>query len=404
MRILIISQYFWPENFQINFLAKELVKKKHQVTVLTGLPNYPQGKIYPGYRRFWPSKESWHGVEIIRVPLIPRGNKSNFRLAINYLSFAATATIFSPFFCRKPYDVIFAFEPSPITQVLPAIFQRKLKKIPLLLWVQDLWPQSLTATKNINSPFILGWMNKLVAFIYHRCDAILMQSQAFSTHIQSFGISQSKLHYVPNSTEDCYKPLSLLPHADCFKLPAGFKIIFAGNIGSAQAIPTILAAAERLRSYEGIQWIFAGDGSSREFLQHEISAKQLERTVHWIGSFPAQEMPYLLSACDVLLLSLNKSEIFSVTIPSKLQSYLASGKPIIAAIDGETGRIVQETRSGLAVTAEDPEQLAAAVLTIHNLAAEERESMGRRGFSYYHEHFEAQKLIVKLESLFQMYT
>ena len=401
MRILLITQYFWPENFQINFLIQHLVKNKHEVTVLTGLPNYPQGKIYPGYRRFWPIRESWQGAEIIRVPLIPRGNKSNFKLMLNYISFVLSGSIFAPFLCRKRYDVLFVYEPSPITQVLPAILLRSLKKLPLLLWVQDLWPQSLTATKRVKSAAILRWVNKLVHFIYQRCDAILMQSQAFSSHLEGFGVEKSRMYYLPNSAEDFYRPLSLLPHfVNSYKLPQGFKVLFAGNIGHAQAIPTILAAAEQLRG-QPVQWVFAGDGSSREFLEKEIIARKLEQTTHWIGSFPAHEMPYLFASCDALLLSLNKNEIFSLTIPSKLQSYLACGKPIVAAIDGEANRIIQEAHCGLAVAAEDHEQLANAVLSIYNLTASEREEMGMRGFEYCQEHFASQKLIAQLEGLFE---
>lgn len=400
MNILIVSQYFWPESFQINTLAQSLVARNHDVTVLTGLPNYPAGKIYPNYKRYLPFKESWSGITINRLPLIPRGKGSNLRLFLNYLSFITTASLCIPFICRKKYDAVLVFSTSPIMQALPAILLRYLKKTPTYLWVQDLWPESLRATRKIKSQRIINWVGKLVRFIYKNTDKILISSRSFSSYIERFGISPAKICYFPNTTQDFYKPLSLLPTANHYQLPTGFILMFAGNIGSAQAVSTLLAAADLLRTHPEIKWVFVGEGSERQYLESEILRKKLQDTVVWIGAYPSDEMPYLFSLADALLVSLLKSEIFSLTVPSKVQSYLACGKPILASIDGEAADIVNQAKCGIAVPSENPEALAQAALSLYEMPQSQREQLGINGYHYFQDHFNKERLITQLETLF----
>ena len=252
MRILIVSQYFWPENFRINDLAVGLKEKGNDVTVLTGIPNYPQGKIFPGYNLF-AKKEIYKGIKIQRVPLLPRGKGGKLNLILNYLSFFISASFLAPFYCREKYDVIFVFACSPIIQALPAIFLKKIRHSSLMLWVLDLWPESLTATKAVRSPLILKWVEKLVKFIYNQSDLILVSSRGFIPSISAKGVVLEKIVFFPNWAEDIYKPVkpenAKLPLA-VNNFPKGFKLMFAGNIGVAQDFQTILTAFEILKNYK----------------------------------------------------------------------------------------------------------------------------------------------------------
>ncbi|MHC4308537.1 MAG: glycosyltransferase family 4 protein, partial [Planctomycetota bacterium] len=256
MRILIVSQYFWPEYFPINDLALGLFERGHQVTVLTGIPNYPDGKFFSGYGFFRNTRQNYHGVRVFRAPLLPRGKRGRIRLAINFLSFALSASILAPFYCRGRYDVIFVYEPSPITVGLPALVLKRLKSVPIFFWMQDLWPESLSATGAIKSKRILKMVEVLVRFIYRGCDRILVQSRAFSAHVESLSASPERILYYPNSAEELYQPIILDAAApERSVMPAGFRIMFAGNIGAAQDFATILGAAEKLGNYADIHWI-----------------------------------------------------------------------------------------------------------------------------------------------------
>lgn len=399
MHLLVVSQNFWPESFRINELVKLLKKRGHEVTILTGLPNYPQGKFYPNYRfRVFPFQEIWENMKIIRVPLVSRGSSSNLRLILNYLSFMFFATVYAPFFCKKKYDAIFVFQTSPITQALPAIVLKKFFKMPVFMWVQDLWPESLSATGKVKSRIIHSIVDKFVAFIYRRCDRILIQSQGFLPYITRYSINPEVVYYYPNYAEDFYNPLSVLKEQiNKYNLPSGFKVMYAGNIGAAQAVNVIIGAAIKLRDYPDIKWVIAGDGSERSWLIKQIKENELENNVFWIGSYPSQEMPYLFSLADIMLATLRKSEIFALTVPSRIQSYMACAKPIVVSIDGEACRIVEEAEAGIAVEAENPDSLAEAVLALYKTSPQKREEMGWKGRAYFENFFSQELLVNKLE-------
>jgi len=397
LRILIVTQYFWPENFRINSLAKDLYSRGHDVTVYTGLPNYPEGKVFPGYRRFFCYTETYDGIEIKRVPMIPRGNATSFRLAINYLSFALSSSFSALFFLRSEYDVIFVYEPSPITVGIPAILLRKLKKIPILFWVQDLWPESLSATGAIQSKGLLDMVSGLVKYIYNRCDYILVQSNAFIEPIEKCGVNKNKIKYFPNSAEKIYKPIDPININLKLYLPEGFVVMFAGNIGVAQSIETIIKAALILKQYDSIKWVIIGDGRNKDWLKEQIITHQLDSTVYFLKQKPMEDMPGYFSTADVLLATLKNDPIFSLTIPSKVQSYLACAKPIIASIDGETARIIKESGGGLSVPAENAKELANAVLEMYQMTEKERINMGSNGRKYFEENYESERLVEQLE-------
>lgn len=398
MRILIVTQYFWPENFRINDLTEGLLEKGHEITVLTGIPNYPSGTFFSGYGLFSNLRQTFNGAKVLRVPLFPRGKGNGVRLALNYLSFAFFASLLAPFLCRREYDVIFVFEPSPITVGLPALVLKKWKSIPILFWVQDLWPESLAATGAVSAPWIINKVRVLVGFIYRRCDRILVTSQAYFPPIQSFGIASEKLRYFPQSVETVYQPVTVESDApEESLLPKGFRVLFAGNLGAAQSFGTILDAAEKLKATPEIKIIILGDGRMRSWIENEVDKRGLGETVQLLGRYPLETMPRFFALADALLVTLKREPIFALTIPGKIQSYLACGKPIIAALDGEGSRLVNDAGAGVTCPAEDADALADAILGLTKLPQESRDEMGGNALRYYQDNFNRDMLITRLE-------
>ncbi|MDI6688588.1 MAG: glycosyltransferase family 4 protein [Desulfobacterales bacterium] len=334
----------------------------------------------------------------MRLPLVPRGKGGGFRLALNYLSFAFFASILAPFFCRGKFDLIFIYEPSPITVGLPALVLKKLKSAPIMFWMQDLWPESLSATGAVRSEKILKMVDMLVRSIYKGCDRILVQSQAFFEPVKRQGGDSSRILYFPNSAEELYQPVILEEDApERAVMPEGFCVTFAGNIGAAQDFGTILNAAELLKDHTEINWVIIGDGRMFPWVKSQVVERNLMQTVHLLGRYPVEAMPNFFTLSDVLLVTLKKEPIFALTIPSKVQSYLACAKPIIAALDGEGARIIKEADAGLTCPAENPEALAKAVLTLYNMPQSERQVMGTHGRTYFNSHFEHKMLLDRLE-------
>lgn len=401
MKILILTQYFWPENFRINDLAEGLRQRGHRVTVYTGLPNYPRGRFFEGYSLFGPYAENHQGVTVMRVPLLPRGRGGGLRLMLNYGSHALMASLLAPLRCPRDLDVVLVYEPSPITIGIPARVIKWSRKAPVALWVQDLWPQSLEATGAVRSRLVLRLVDRLVRWIYRGCDRVLVQSRAFVEPIRDQGVPPEHIRYLPNSAEDFYVPTAVAEDApERAEMPAGFRVMFAGNIGAAQDFPTILAAAERLRADKDIHWVIVGDGRLRSWVESEVARRGLQETVHLLGQRPPRSMPRLFALADVLLVTLRREPIFALTIPSKVQSYLACARPVLAALDGEGAHIVQESGAGLTVPAEDAAALADAVKRMARMEPSALENMGRSGHAYFEQHFARGRLIDQLEALF----
>jgi glycosyltransferase involved in cell wall biosynthesis len=398
MHVLIVTQYFWPENFRINDLALGLKERGHRVTVLTGQPNYPNGSFFPGYGFCSRTEEWYEGIRVFRAPLIPRGKGRTFRLLLNFCSFAVAASVIGAWKCRERYDAILVFEPSPVTVGIPAIVVKKLVAAPILFWVQDLWPDTLSATGATESRWILRLVESLVRYIYRRCDKILVQSEAFRLPIERLGVERADIEYFPNSAEAFYQPLVLdrLP-PESIHVPTGFLIVFGGNVGISQSFETILDAADLLKSYEEIHWVILGDGRRFSWVEHEVRKRGLDKAVHLLGRVPAEVMPRYYALAEVLLVTLRKEPIFSLTIPSKVQSYLACGKPIVAALDGEGARIVQDAKAGLTPAPEDAGALAEAILAMYRMPPDERRLMGLRGRTYFETHFDRALLLDRLD-------
>jgi glycosyltransferase involved in cell wall biosynthesis len=400
MRILLVTQYFFPENFKSNDIAFELATRGHEVTVLTGLPNYPEGKIFDGYGFFKKRKENLNGVKVIRSLLIPRGNGGGVRLFINYFSWAFFASVkaFSLSINNK-FDAIIVHEPSPITQGFPAIVIKKLQKIPIYFWVLDLWPESLTSAGGIKNKYVLSVFTKMVRYIYNNSDKILISSKGFKKSILAKGNYKEKLVYFPNWAEDSILkgdldyPIPILPE--------GFKIIFAGNIGAAQDVDSIVKTALILKNKIDIHFLFIGDGRNRVQLEDFVVKNDLNQTVHFLGRFPIDAMKTFFNQADGLLVSLKDELIFNVTVPAKLQAYLCTQKPILGMLNGEGASIINDANCGLSVNAGDFKELAQKILKLYEMSIEERNNLGENGFKYFEENFTMSKCIDKLEIILQ---
>jgi len=398
MRILIVSQYFWPENFRVNDLSAGLVQRGHQVTVLTGIPNYPDGKFYSGYNFFKNIRQNYCGAQVIRVPIIPRGRGGNLSLIFNYLSFVISGVLLAPFICRQEYDAIFVYGISPILMAIPAIFLKKIRKIPVILYVLDLWPESIAAVGAIKSSFFLKAVKKIVYFIYKHCDQILVSSPGFVGRIKEMGIDESKINYWPQWAEDNYKIVSVdKDSAESQEMPAGFRIMFAGNIGAAQSFKTIIEAADKLKDHLNIHWIIIGDGRMKPWVEEQVRLRKLENTVYLLGKRPVETMSSYFALADVLLVSLKKDPIFALTLPAKIQSYMACGRPILACLDGEGAKIIEESGAGISCPVDNSKVLVESVLKMFNFTEAERRGMGLRGRAYFEKHFTRDILLSQLD-------
>jgi glycosyltransferase involved in cell wall biosynthesis len=393
VRVLVVSQYFWPESFRINELVLALDSKGVELEVLTGKPNYPGGAVFEGYKAWGCSHESFNGVHLHRVPLIPRG-KGSFRLALNYLSFILSGLAFASWLLRgRRFDAVFVFGTSPILQAIPAIWLGWTKKCPVLLWVQDLWPESLSATGHVTDPGTLKAVTHVVRWIYQKVDLLLVQSRAFIPRVQSL-VPEKLVVYYPNSfLED--KPGSALPELYCPGLDRGFPILFAGNLGKAQALDVVLEAATLLRDLPDICFVMVGDGSRHNWAKQEAETRGLDNLV-FPGRFPVEAMPALMGKAAALLVTLADTEIFRLTIPSKVQAYMAAGRPVVACLNGAGAELVREAGAGVVVPAEDGVALARAIRALHAEPAPARAAMGARGRRYYEEHFSQEKLVNEL--------
>jgi colanic acid biosynthesis glycosyl transferase WcaI len=402
MRILIISQYFWPESFRINDVARDLVRRGHDVIVLCGTPNYPAGVVYPGYGWFLRTRERWNCVDIIRVPTIARGRGSRWQLAGNYVSYAISGSLLGLARCRGRFDAILVFQMSPVTMGIPGLVISTVLRAPMLFWVQDLWPESLIAVGAVRNKWLLRAIDSLVGFLYRASALVLIQSRSFRDHVESRGVHTDQVRYFPNSAESLYQPLPLeASHPALKSVPPGFRVMFAGNIGAAQDLPTVLRAAELTRELPDVQWVIVGDGSMRRWVESEVNRRGLGGTVHLLGRFPTEDMPAIFAGADALLVTLRKDPVLALTIPSKIQSYLATAKPIVGALDGEGAAVLAEAGAGVCGPSEDAPSLADHVLSLRALAPDARAEMGRRGRAYFVANFKAELLLEKLEAWFR---
>ena len=400
MRILLVSQYFYPENFRINDLATTLQKKGHHVEVLTGKPNYPEGKFFKGYSWRKSKIENFEGVRVHRANLIPRAKGSGIRLFLNYSSF-----IFFGFFkllkLKGEFEKVFIYAPSPITVGILGVLAAHKYKCKSYLWVHDLWPESVRVAGGISNKFILNAINLMTKIIYKYTTLILVQSPRFKDYIKKQNVDKRKLIYYPYYAEDFYK-VTIPKNSFKNKFPQGFNLLFAGNIGVAQSFDTILSAFELLKNYK-INLIILGEGRDKERILKKIHDKGLTNKFHFFGKFPPEQMPKFFTCADALMISLKKAEILSYTIPAKLQSYLACGKPIIGSLDGIGNKIIKDSRSGYASSAENSTLLAKNIIKIYNDTEASKKEFSRNAISYFNTNFKKSKLIKRLEHILEDY-
>lgn len=399
MKILVITQYFWPENFRINDICEGFKEQGHEVEVLTGLPNYPEGILYDGYSLFNKGVREYKGINIKRVLMIPRGKNSSIKLALNYLSFMISASIGIIPLMFKKYDRIFVFQVSPITTAIPAILFSKIKKVPSYIYIQDLWPETLYSIINISNNKVRKVMKKICNWIYNKFDNILIASKGYEKILIDNNIDKKKIRYFPQWAEEFYS-------ANKFGIKEikdeKFVVTFAGNIGKAQSVNTIIEAANLAKMNKNIIWRIIGDGSEFGNIKKLVEKYSLNETVELLGRKPALDMPKYFSLSDGLIVTLKNEEILKVTLPAKVQSYMASGKPIIAAISGEGNRIIKESNSGFVGEAEDYISLYNNVINLYNLKDSEREKLGINGLKFFENNFTRGRLLKELQIIMNL--
>lgn len=395
MKILFVSQYFYPEIFKGNDIVFDFVKRGHEVTVLTGKPNYPKGVFFEGYSFLSKKREIIYGAEVIRVPIFPRRNGKGIYLVINYLSFIFFSYFACIFRVKGKYDLIFIQQLSPVTMALPGIWLKKKNNTPIYLWVLDLWPESILAASNFKNNVVINLVEKLVKYIYKNSDIILISSKNFKDSILTRIKDKNKeIIYFPNWAEDVFSTPPTFNKSDII-LPEGFNIMFAGNVGESQDFETIIKAAE-LTKFNQINWIIIGDGRKLDWVKSEIKLKKISN-MFTLGRFDVDIMPEFFSMADVMLVTLKDKPVFALTVPAKIQAYMASGKIILGALNGEGNLIINESKSGIAVQAGDYQSLASKAIELKNLSTIEKNRMEKNAISYYINNFNKKTLFDMLE-------
>ena len=402
--ILLVSQYFYPEPFRVNDMAIEWVKRGYKVTVLTGIPNYPMGKFYDGYDKNHRTRETWNGVNIIRIPLIARGNSSNkllnaIGMTRNYFSFVRSGRkwVKSKEASELHADIVFTFEVSPMTQAKIGVWYGNSFSVPSYLYVQDLWPENVETVTGIHNRLIIGAIDKMVDNIYKNTSTIFTTSPSFVEAIvnRKNPVDRKKVHYWPQYAEDFYKPLE--PH-DIKEIPNDdfFKIAFTGNIGTAQGLDILPKTAELLKE-EKIKFVIVGDGRYQPEFVKQIEERKVQDMFIMLPRVQAEKIPEILSVCDAGFISFNNTPLWENTIPAKLQSYLACGMPIIASASGETKRVISEARCGVCTEIGNADALAEGILKMLKMNIIELSDNAR---SYFEEHFNKKLLMDMMDQYF----
>ncbi len=401
MKILLVTQYFYPENFKGNDIAFEMQKKGHEVTVLTGIPNYPKGEFFNGYGYFKRRRETVNGVKVIRTFLIPRGNSTAIPLMVNYFTWFIFASFYAVYLAlSKKFDKIIVQQLSPVMMGLPAVVVKKIQKIPVYFWVLDLWPESLESAGGIKNKKILGFFESMVKFLYRNSDKILISSKGFKQSILKKGNFEDKIIYFPNWAEKSINESKQNVEINLPKFPSGFNILFAGNVGVAQDLVNAIKAMEIvLKQNKKINFLILGDGRDRKRLEKLVLEKNIEKNIHFFGKYPIETMSYFFSKADCMFVSLKNEPIFSLSLPAKVQAYMSVGKPIISMMNGEGYNIINEAYCGFAVHAEDYKDLADKILEIEKLPVLERQRLGENGKSFYQENFVLENCISNLEKI-----
>jgi glycosyltransferase involved in cell wall biosynthesis len=382
IRVLLFTQWFDPEpTFKGLVFARELVAQGFDVEVVTGFPNYPGGKVYPGYKIKLLQHEVIDGVQITRVPLYPSHGQSGVGRLLNYISFAASILIYGLFRAKKP-DVIYAYHP-PLTVGIAAALVRFFRRVPVVYDIQDMWPDTLKATGMFSNEKLLKVVARVCDWVYGHVDQIVVLSPGFKRLLIERGVPPQKVDVIYNwCAEDMVRATSTeLPSN--FPVTSKFRILFAGNMGKAQSLDTVIDAAQLLQEKASqVAFIFLGAGVEATRLEVCAKSRKLEN-VFFLPAVPMPEVGAYLAGADALLVHLKRDPLFTITIPSKTQAYMAAGKPILMAVDGDAANLVRDAGCGVVSESENPQALADAVLALMEVSVEERHRMAENGKAFY---------------------
>ena len=403
-KILFVCQYFYPETFRGNDIAFHLAEEGHDVHVVTGIPNYPKGKFFPGYGLFKKRHEVINGVRVTRLPLVPRGEDNKIMLMLNFFSFFIVGWFWMLFHALwHKYDLVFCQQLSPVMMSSPAVLYKKMRHVPLYTWVLDLWPESLTAAGGINNKYILGFFNLFVKSEYKNSDKILTSSKSFDQSILKYGDYKDKVIYYPQWSDGASNASGLN-----FALPeklqelssnGDFIVMFAGAVGEAHGMECNMQAALKTKEYKNIKWVIVGDGRRLDWVRSFVKENGLEETVITLGRFPSETMPLFFEKADVMLVSLTDSPLFNMYSPAKIASYMASERPIIAALNGEGGEVIKAAECGWNVKAGDSDSLAKLVIALSQTDRQELAVKGQKGKAYYDKFFTKDECLKKLDEI-----
>ncbi|PFH10699.1 glycosyltransferase involved in cell wall biosynthesis [Collimonas sp. PA-H2] len=382
MRILLLTQWFDPEpTFKGLLFARKLQQLGHEVEVITGFPNYPGGKLYPGFRQTWRKREEIDGVVVTRVPLYPSHDGSAVKRLLNYFSFALTSCLYGVFGAKKA-DVIYVYHP-PMTVGLSGALIGMFRNTPFVYDIQDLWPDTLRATGMIGNERALGIVSSVCNWIYRRASHIVVLSPGFQKLLIERGVSSSKMSVIYNWCDETSMQIPEQTALDLSFMVGRFNIVFAGNMGKAQALNTVIEAAKIIESQNAeVQFVFVGGGIEVDNLK-AMSVSAALKNVRFLPRMPMNEVGAVLSKADALLVHLKDDPLFEITIPSKTQAYLAVGKPILMAVSGDAADLVRRAEAGIAVKPENAASLADGVLQMTRLSVELREEMGKKAIEFY---------------------
>ena len=388
MKILVVCQHYWPEPYPLPDICEELVRRGHTVDVITDVPNYPMGRIYPEYKRGQRRKETHNGVQITRVFTIPRRHNALFRL-LNYYSYAISSTLYIKRLTQD-YDVVFANQTSPVMMSTAAFAYAKKHEKRVVLYCMDLWPASLAAGGIKEHSLIYKFFDLQSKRLYQKADKILITSQMFQQYLmEKHGIPKKRISYLPQ-----YAPTQFVKGRITTGKKETVDLMFAGNIGTAQNIQTILGAAELLKTVPNLRWHIIGDGSELAHMQALAKEKNLNNVLFY-GRKPAEQMPQYYAIADAMLVTLMADDFISLTLPGKVQTYMAAGKPILAAANGEISRVISAAQCGYCAAAEDAMGLAAIVMQF--LQHSDRQLLGENAKMYYEKYFECAGFMKALE-------
>ena len=408
MKILFVCQYFYPEVFRGNDIAFHWAEEGHDVHVVCGVPNYPDGVFHKGYG--WLKKrhetfvqdvqgfKKFKGrVRVTRLPIIPRGN-NKIMLMLNYFSYLFVAWIWMLFHAMfHKYDRVFVQQLSPVMMSAPGVLYKKLRHVPLYTWVLDLWPESLTAAGGINNKYVLAFFRHYVKSEYKHSDKILISSRSFKKSIREYGDYKDKIIYYPQWSDG--SDGALVTPATAPAIPDGFKLMFAGAVGEAHGFDCTMLAALLTKEHKDIKWIIVGDGRKLDWVKSFVKENGLEETVFTLGRFPSETMPWFFNQADVMLVTLSDDPLFALYAPAKISSYMASAKPIVAVLNGEGAEVIKDADCGWSLSAGDAEGFAKLAIELSQKDKSVLEAKGANAANYYNEHFVKEKCLRKLDEL-----